>query len=488
MIQTLNTKKLSRKLSRLRQKIEELTQEKNDLEILLQTVIEHSEQCEALLESRTQEVLQEKNDLEILLETTTQHSDKITATLHDKAVTAARESERRLAQFLEAVPVGVFVVDANGNPYYANKMAQKILGSSVIIETPVPGGRFSLADQLAQRILNSDTISKIQIASNKSYYAKHLAQQVLGEYGKSDGDISKLSEIYHVYLAGTNQLYPVNRLPIVRALRGEQTTVDDMEIHQANTRIPLEVWATPIFDENHEVLYAIEVFQDISQRRQVEAERIHFIQEREAKNAALRLNEQLQQEIQERHRAERALQKANRELQRLATLDGLTQVANRRRLDEYLQQVWRRLTAEQADISFILCDVDYFKLYNDTYGHQAGDECLKDIAQALCRAVKRSEDLVARYGGEEFAVTLLYTHSEGALQVARTMQAEIAKLAIGHETSLVNAYVTLSIGIATVALTTSRRISPTVLISMADNALYEAKAHGRNQIILRTAS
>lgn len=488
MTQTLNAKKLSKKLSHLRQKIEELTQEKNDLEILLQTVIEHSEQCEALLESRAQEVLQEKNDLEILLETTTQHSDKITATLHDKAVTAARESERRLAQFLEAVPVGVFVVDAKGSPYYANKMAQKILGKSVVTETRPLSNKFSLVHQLAQQILNNDALSKIHIVGNQSYYAKHIAQQLFGENSESDIDISKLSEIYHVYLAGTDQLYPVDRLPIVRALRGEQTTVDDVEIHQADTRIPLEVWATPIFDENHEVLYAIEVFQDISQRRQVEAERIHFIQEREAKNAALHLNKQLQQEIQERQRAEKALQEANRELQRLATLDGLTQVANRRRLDEHLQQVWRRLTAEQADISFILCDVDYFKLYNDTYGHQAGDECLKEIAQAISRAVKRSEDLVARYGGEEFAVTLLYTHSKGALQVAETMQAEVAKLAISHETSLINAYVTLSTGIATMTLTADRRVSPTMLINMADNALYEAKAQGRNQIILRTVS
>lgn len=486
MTQSLTTEELSNELECLRQKIEELAQEKNDLEILLQTIIEHSDQCEALLESQTQAALQEKNDLEILLETTTQHSDKITAVLHDKAVSAARESERRLAQFLEAVPVGVFVVDTKGNPYYANKMAQKILGEPrLTTEDPQPSSKSFLANQLAQQILNTEALSKISVINNQPYYAKHIAQQVFGESNEVETDISKLSEIYRVYLAGTEQLYPVDRLPIVRALRGEQATVDDIEIHRDNTNIPLEIWATPIFGEDKEVLYAIEVFQDISQRRQAEAERIRFIQEREAKNAALRLNKQLQQEIQERQRAENALQKANQKLQRLATLDGLTQVANRRRLDEYLQQAWRRLTEEQAEISFILCDVDFFKLYNDTYGHQAGDDCLQKIAQAISRAVRRSEDLVARYGGEEFSVTLLYTNGAGALQVATTMQEEIARLAISHETSTVSGFITLSIGIATMILIPDQRVSPTTLINIADNALYEAKANGRNQIVLR---
>lgn len=481
---TQSTEALSEELTRLRCQVEELSQEKNDLEVLLQTIIEHAEQCELMLEHQNQAVLQEKNDLEILLETITQHSDKITAVLHDKVISAAHKSEQRLAQFLEAVPVGVFVVDSKGNPYYANKMAQEILGGALVTEELASDSKLVLADQLVQQILNTEAIAKMPVARNRSYYAKHIAQQVFGESTqKTEVDISKLSEIYCVYLAGTEQLYPVDRLPIVQALRGKQATVDDIEIHQGKTKIPLEIWATPIFDEYEEVLYAIEVFQDISQRRQAEVERICFIQEREAKNTALRLNAQLQQEIQERQRAEKALQEANHTLQRLASLDGLTQVANRRRLDEYLQQTWQRLIADQAMISFILCDVDYFKLYNDTYGHQAGDDCLQQIAQAISRAVKRSEDLVARYGGEEFAIALLYTDNLGALQIATSIQTEVAKLAMKHETSLVNDCVTLSIGVAT--MMPDQHVPVATLIAVADSALYEAKAQGRNRIISR---
>lgn len=115
-------------------------------------------------------------------------------------------------------------------------------------------------------------------------------------------------------------------------------------------------------------------------------------------------NDLLSQEIKERQRAEDELQKVNRELHRLATLDGLTQVGNRRFFDENFNLEWRRLQREKAPLSLILCDVDYFKLFNDTYGHLAGDFCLKQIAQTISDTLKRPADLVARYGGEEFAI------------------------------------------------------------------------------------
>ncbi len=223
---------------------------------------------------------------------------------------------------------------------------------------------------------------------------------------------------------------------------------------------------------------------DITDRKRAEEERIRFIQEREAKNAALRLNEQLQQEIQERQRAEAALAKANEELSRLATLDGLTQLANRRRFDEYINAEWRRSAREQTPLSLILCDIDYFKRYNDSYGHQAGDDCLRQVARAMSRAVKRPADLVARYGGEEFAVVLPNTKAEGAVQVAAAMQSEIEQLKLVHVASEVNPYVTLSLGVASTI--PSQTFLPELLINIADNALYEAKAHGRNCIVLKT--
>jgi len=227
-------------------------------------------------------------------------------------------------------------------------------------------------------------------------------------------------------------------------------------------------------------------FYDITDRRRAEEERIRFIQEREAKNVALQMNEQLQQEINERKKAQAALAKANAELSRLATLDGLTQLANRRSLDESLLREWRRMLRESAPLSFILCDIDYFKRYNDNYGHLAGDDCLRQVAQAMNRAIKRPGDLIARYGGEEFAVILPNTHAEGALKVAMEMQRLVQELQIVHAYSQTSPYVTLSLGVATLVPTPT--LTPKRLVNMADNALYEAKGRGRNCVISTTTS
>ncbi len=173
------------------------------------------------------------------------------------------------------------------------------------------------------------------------------------------------------------------------------------------------------------------------------------------------------------------LEVANQELQRLTILDDLTQVANRRRFDEYLDQECRRLHRIPAPLSLIMCDVDFFKKYNDTYGHQAGDECLRQVAQAIEQTVNRSSDLVSRYGGEEFAVILPSTNSSGAVFVAELILAEVRARAIAHAASPVSSYVTVSLGIAT--LTSDVVASPQSLIAEADQALYQAKASGRNR-------
>lgn len=178
----------------------------------------------------------------------------------------------------------------------------------------------------------------------------------------------------------------------------------------------------------------------------------------------------------------RQLEVANYELHRLATLDGLTQVANRRRFDEYLLQEWRRMMREQSHLSLILCDIDFFKLYNDTYGHQAGDTCLRQVAAVIEKAVQRSTDLVARYGGEEFTVILPNTSDRGVLCVAELIRVQLKDLAIEHSASPL-ATITLSLGAAS---TIPRpNISPAQLIATADRALYEAKASGRDRSILQ---
>ncbi len=172
------------------------------------------------------------------------------------------------------------------------------------------------------------------------------------------------------------------------------------------------------------------------------------------------------------------LQQVNKELQHLATHDQLTQLANRRYFDEYLTQQWYRLNREQGLLSLILCDVDYFKRYNDTYGHLAGDECLTKVAQAIKRGVQRPADLAARYGGEEFVIILPNTDSRGAIQVVKKIQADIFKLHLPHKTSSASSQITLSFGIASLYPTTVN--SPEKLIKQADIALYQAKENGRN--------
>ncbi|MDX2243959.1 MAG: PleD family two-component system response regulator [Leptolyngbyaceae cyanobacterium bins.302] len=187
---------------------------------------------------------------------------------------------------------------------------------------------------------------------------------------------------------------------------------------------------------------------------------------------------QLQQEIYERSQVELALREANQKLQRLVNSDGLTQIANRRYFDESLQQEWKRLRREQALLSLILCDIDFFKAYNDRYGHLAGDDCLKQVAQAIQQSVHRPADLVARYGGEEFVVILPNTSIKGAAVVAAQMQTAIAELQILHAGSTISPFVTLSIGIACTIPELHK--TPESLILIADQALYSAKASGRN--------
>lgn len=165
----------------------------------------------------------------------------------------------------------------------------------------------------------------------------------------------------------------------------------------------------------------------------------------------------------------------------MATQDGLTQVANRRRLDAWLDTEWRRLAREKAPLSIIMCDIDYFKRYNDTYGHQAGDACLKRIAEAIAQTARRASDLVARYGGEEFLVALPHTTIDGAERVAQEIKDTVAQLKLPHASSPTSFVVTLSMGLAS-AIPTAKE-SVTVLIGNADQALYEAKKGGRDRFI-----
>lgn len=176
------------------------------------------------------------------------------------------------------------------------------------------------------------------------------------------------------------------------------------------------------------------------------------------------------------------LQKINR-LQTLSQVDELTQLANRRSFQDHLTKEWQRALRSHTPISLILCDVDYFKFYNDTYGHPEGDECLRQVARAIGKAVRRPDDLAARYGGEEFVVLLPNTTAEGAMQIAKDAAERVQALEIEHKSSQVSPYVSISLGVTT--LIPKQDMAVSTLVDTADLGLYEAKRRGRNQVVLR---
>lgn len=212
----------------------------------------------------------------------------------------------------------------------------------------------------------------------------------------------------------------------------------------------------------------------------------------ERTDSLLKTNISLHEQIGERIRMEEQLKiahtqlkESNTKLQIQATIDSLTQIPNRRAFDTHLQSEWNRCQRQSCLISLILFDIDFFKLYNDTYGHQAGDDCLQSLGSLLNSGnyMRRPSDLAARYGGEEFVIILSNDNIDYANQIAEQLRGDFEKIGIQHKTTTVSdtEVVTLSIGVA--SLVPSTNSSPEILIKMADEALYDAKKLGRNQVI-----
>lgn len=178
--------------------------------------------------------------------------------------------------------------------------------------------------------------------------------------------------------------------------------------------------------------------------------------------------------------SQRKLAAANKELEKLSSLDGLTGIANRRRFDEVLKKEWRRSMRSKSPLSLIMIDIDFFKPYNDNYGHQRGDDCLKQVADTLDRVLQRETDTIARYGGEEFSAIVPDTDIDGAHSIAEAMRAAIQDKKIPHAESTVSEYVSISVGVGSVI--PRRDSDPEILIAVADQALYLAKEEGRNQV------
>jgi len=173
------------------------------------------------------------------------------------------------------------------------------------------------------------------------------------------------------------------------------------------------------------------------------------------------------------------------ELKRLSGIDALTGVANRRFFDEMLDKEWARAARSRQPLAIIMVDIDRFKIHNDTYGHQAGDECLRQVASVLKHSVRRPADLVARYGGEEFSVILPGADVNGATAVAERMRAEVQAIKLAHAKTVTGHDVTVSLGVAVVV--PDQHHSALELVAAADEALYRAKAVGRNQVIVADA-
>ncbi len=203
--------------------------------------------------------------------------------------------------------------------------------------------------------------------------------------------------------------------------------------------------------------------------------------------ARIRYHSQWYTTLQQRDEAFRALRvsqrqlaETNLQLQRLASMDGLTGIPNRRYFDERLEEEWLRAAREQGWLSLIMVDIDHFKQYNDVYGHLDGDECLKKVADAISGAVVRPSDVVARFGGEEFVMILPGTDASGAEFIAEKARKAVEALAIPHTGSTTSEFVTISLGVATTV--PASEVSSNSLLAEADKALYTAKESGRNRV------
>lgn len=187
--------------------------------------------------------------------------------------------------------------------------------------------------------------------------------------------------------------------------------------------------------------------------------------------------------VRARVRTHLELKKSRDLLERLASIDPLTGIANRRRFDQLLKSEWHRSSRAGKDLTVAILDLDFFKSYNDTYGHARGDDCLRTIGELLSRSAKRPGDFVARYGGEEFAIVLSETDGQGAIGFFQQVVRDLESRAIEHAASECSDHVTFSAGVIT--LVPQRDIEPEAVLLQADQLLYEAKAAGRNRFLVR---
>lgn len=239
-----------------------------------------------------------------------------------------------------------------------------------------------------------------------------------------------------------------------RCINRKQTVTYESTFVSADGR---KIWTqtalTPVLNHKNEIVRLVAIDTDITR----------------VKEAELKISEQ-----------NKKLEKKSEQLKKAADQDDVTGIANYRRFSDFFSREWQRALRDNRPVSLILADIDFFKTFNDTYGRDAGDECLRQIARAIQKMVSRPGDLVARYGGEEFVVVLPDTPLRGAVIVAEKMRQVVEELGIKFQTSKTRGVVTISLGCA--RMIPSRNLSQDMLIGQADKALYQAKKDGRNRI------
>lgn len=350
----------------------------------------------------------------------------------------------------------------------------------------------ALAKRLAQELNLADIINKQALLDNLNTYLSCFntiatAYNKLG-YDHNSGLQKQFRESAHKVENGLNEL---NQLltPVIKQKEDNVNLVSSSIL-----LINLLILVLAIAKNFHQLRRAFKSFDKFFQASKHEKTLLD-VQEvtfEEFKQLALVANEMIEERFRTEDELKQAkdeltqtnaqLSQANKELEEFASLDPLTKIANRRQLDQTRKKEWMRGIREQQEYSVVLIDVDYFKAYNDNYGHQCGDEALVNVAKALVRSIKRPADLVARYGGEEFAVVLPNTNAKAAAKLAEQMLLNVEQLAIEHKFSDVTDHVTVSAGVACAMPSIDEQ--PSSLFAKADKALYQAKARGRNQVVI----
>ncbi len=300
----------------------------------------------------------------------------------------------------------------------------------------------ALTEHMGQGLYATDEHGEITFMNQE-------ASRLLG-YSEQESLEQDAHELFHV----NDSHHQDAGCPILNTILDSQTCKQQQSSFRPKegSPFPVELTCTPIRKDGV-VSGTITLFQDISLRHQQE----------------LALAE-----------AQKRLKKANRHLAKLAHIDGLTRVANRRLFDRMLQNLWKAARRHQKPISLLMMDIDHFKAYNDTWGHLQGDECLRAVAETIQRSCLRPEDCVARYGGEEFVALLPNTNLEDACHIAKRIRKRLEQQQIPHTSSPTAAIVTLSIGVCCLVPELSSK--PQLLIDCGDRRLYRAKKLGRNQI------